>query len=333
MAIPESDISILIPTYRYRDMVVRAVASALDSGAGEIIVVDDRSCDGTIERLAAFRDPRLVVRENERNMGLWENHLHALGMARCPWIKFLQADDYLMSGGLAAYAGAVEQGVSVVWGAPTVRDEASGATTYYYALRRPRQLPPRAIQDACVFVGWLLGSPSHMMLRADAVVRSSCAWETGVSADIVVGAIAAAQGDTVLLPPGSIAQGSHPLQDARTQNARLGLQRWVRTLQLLRERPEPGLRRLANLWAVLNMRSTVRTSLGGIVRSEASIADVGGLAWQLLTGMTRADWTEIARERPLLREAAQARRGWQLPIDLDELLDGLAKIDDTRVAA
>jgi hypothetical protein len=42
VAIPQADISIIIPTYRYRDKVVRAVLSALASGAGEIIVVDDQ---------------------------------------------------------------------------------------------------------------------------------------------------------------------------------------------------------------------------------------------------------------------------------------------------
>lgn len=44
MPIPESDISILIPTYKYRDKVVRAVESALASGAGEVAITS-RPCE------------------------------------------------------------------------------------------------------------------------------------------------------------------------------------------------------------------------------------------------------------------------------------------------
>ena len=227
MPIAESDISILIPTYRYRDKVVRAVESALASGAGEIIVTDDRSGDGTIERLACFDDPRLKVLENEQNLGLWENHLHALSLATRRWIKFIQADDYLLPGGLAAYAAAAEEGVTVVWCAPLVTDDETGKVWRFHDLSAARRMRSRQMLDALLYGGWILGTPSHMMLRVDAIERDRQVWRRSISADLVVGSIAAARGDTVLLPHGAIVQGAHPLQDVKTQGLRLALERRV----------------------------------------------------------------------------------------------------------
>lgn len=220
--ISESNISILIPTYKYQNKVGRAVESALASGAGEIIVTDDRSRDGTMDRLAQYSDPRLVVRENERNLGLWENHLHALSLATRPWIKFIQADDYLLHGGLASFAAAAESDVTVVFGAPTVINDLTGEVSHFHHVDQHRRVSPAELQAAFLYAGWILGSPSHMMLRADAIERDPAAWQTAISADLVVGSIAAARGDTILLPQGAVGQGSHPEQDARKQKAPWG---------------------------------------------------------------------------------------------------------------
>jgi glycosyltransferase involved in cell wall biosynthesis len=323
MSIPESDISILIPTYRYRDKVVRALQSALASGAGEIIVVDDRGQDGTIERLAEFSDPRLIVRENDRNLGLWENHLVALSMATRPWIKFIQADDYLLPGGLAAYAAAVDEGVTVVWAGPTVKDDLTGETMQYHTLARRRRVKPRQLQAACLCVGWILGSPSHMMLRSEAIERDPEAWQTRISADLVVGSIAAARGDTVLVPHGALGQGAHPLQDAKMQSSHLILDRTVRSLAYLRNRPEPGLRRFSNLWTVLNFKSMLKTVSRGILRREDPTRDLIASAWHMGADLSVADWREIIEARAQLIYASGFRKSAKLPIDLDAVFRGL----------
>lgn len=321
MAIPEDDISILIPTYRYRDKVVRAVDSALASGAGEVVVVDDCGRDGTIERLQRYSDPRLKVHENTHNLGLWENHLQALGMATRPWIKFIQADDYLLPEGLRAYAAGAADGVTIVFGVPTVRDDLTGDVSYFHNLVRPRRIATEDLQQACVYAGWLLGSPSHMLLRSDAIEQDAAAWRTAVSSDLVVGSIAASRGDTVLLPAGAIGQGAHPLQDAKTQHAQLALERVARSLSYLRRRSELGLRRLANIWTGLAFRSAVKTAARGILCREGSAASTAMLPVSLLADLSYQDWQEVLRNRKLLADASAFRRASRAPIDLDELLD------------
>ncbi|MEJ6021306.1 glycosyltransferase family 2 protein [Ramlibacter sp. PS4R-6] len=320
MAIPESDISVLIPTYRYRDKVGRAVASALDSGAGEILVVDDRSDDGTRELVAAIRDSRLSFIENETNLGLWENHLRALGAATRPWIKFIQADDYLLPGGLAKYAAVAAADVSVVTAAPVMRDDATGETWLTYALAQPARLDWAAFERMCLCFGNFLGSPSYMMLRADAIDRDPALWRTQMSADMVAGAIAASQGAVVVLPPGAVGHGVHARQDAKTQRSVQGLQRMANSLAYLRARPEPGLRRLANLWTLANLRAMARTFVRGVVRDVDSRAELVRCLSRLLVDPSLTDWREMLAARTALSNALQARSRAGQPFDLQRLL-------------
>lgn len=50
----EADVSIIIPTYKRRTMLPKAMKSALASGAGEIIVIDNKSEDGTAEYIRSI---------------------------------------------------------------------------------------------------------------------------------------------------------------------------------------------------------------------------------------------------------------------------------------
>jgi hypothetical protein len=261
MPIPEDAISILIPTYRYRDRVVRALESALASGAGEIIVTDDCSRDGTIEALAPYRDPRLTVIENPTNLGLWENHLYALSLATRPWIKFIQADDYLLPDGLARFAAAADPDISVISGAPIVKDDSTGKTWLIYTLREPLTWTWPDFERACWLFGWVLGSPSYMMMRADAITRDPAAWRTVVSADMVVGAIAASRGRVRMLPPGAIGHGAHALQDSHTQYPSRGMRRALNSYAYLRATGDDRLRQLANAWSALGAPSARRRDL------------------------------------------------------------------------
>jgi glycosyl transferase family 2 len=331
MGIPESDISILIPTYKYRDKVVRALESALASRAGEIIVIEDCGHDGTIERLTAYSDPRLTVIGNARNLGLWENHLKALRLATKPWIKFIQADDYLLPGGLAKYAAVADVGVTVISGAPVLKDDQTGATSLTYTLSRPLQLDWPAFEAMCLRFGNFLGSPSYMMLRADAIERDPALWRTCMSSDMLVGAIAAARGSVMVLPPGAIGHGVHLLQDAKTQGTARGLARMANSLVYLRARPEPELRRLANLWTCLNTRPMLKTLVRGLMLREVSPASLMEPMWRMIADISCADWREIGAARATLGAARRARSTMATPFDLDNVLaEAFASLEGQR---
>jgi hypothetical protein len=315
MPIFEQDISILIPTYRYRDKVGRAVESALASGAGEIIVTDDRSRDGTMELLKGYDDSRLKVIENPTNLGLWENHLKALGHATRPWIKFIQADDYLLPGGLATYAAAAEPGVTIVWGCPTFIDDETGETTLRFRVPEPMRLRGSEMLDACLHLGWLLGSPSQVMLRAEAVTRDPGAWRTEISADLVAGSLAAAQGDVLLLPPGAIGQGTHAGQDAKTQGQGRGLQRMVNSIAYLAAQTDPAVARFAALWAAMNRRGALRNAARAVQLRQLSPTEALRLTVHLLRIAQGA-----RRGAATLRSARAFRAATRRPHDIERLV-------------
>ena len=98
-------VDIIIPVYNRAALVREAIGSALEAAPGlpvEIIVVDDASTDGTWESLAAYTDPRIRCFRMESNSGQSAARNHGLDAARGTYIKFLDSDDILTPGHLAA---------------------------------------------------------------------------------------------------------------------------------------------------------------------------------------------------------------------------------------
>lgn len=91
-AIPE--VSAIIPTYNRRELVVRAVRSALDQTrpVEEIIVIDDGSTDGTGERLAAEFGDR-IIQVRQANAGVSAARNRGMAMARGRYLALLDSDD------------------------------------------------------------------------------------------------------------------------------------------------------------------------------------------------------------------------------------------------
>lgn len=96
MAFPSSTplVSVVIPSYQHAAYVRRAVESVFEQTVTdlEVIVVDDGSTDGTPDRVAEIRDPRLRLvrlaenrREHARNVGI--------GLASGRYVAFQNSDD------------------------------------------------------------------------------------------------------------------------------------------------------------------------------------------------------------------------------------------------
>lgn len=90
-------VSICIPAFNHGEFVEEAVNSALAQTYErlEVVVADDRSADGSYERLTRIRDPRLRLHRNERRLGHAPNRNRAVALARGELIKFLDDDDRL----------------------------------------------------------------------------------------------------------------------------------------------------------------------------------------------------------------------------------------------
>jgi succinoglycan biosynthesis protein ExoO len=95
---PSPSISVILPTHNCAPFVSRAIGSVLDQEDGhalELIVVDDRSGDGTAELIQQRygTDERVVLVTSERNGGPGAARNQALARASGEWIGLIDADD------------------------------------------------------------------------------------------------------------------------------------------------------------------------------------------------------------------------------------------------
>ncbi len=98
-------VAILIAAYNAGLTLDRAIKSALaQPEAAEVCVVDDGSIDDTAARAQAWADAdgRVIVIRQPRNAGPASARNAGIAATSAPWIGVLDADDYLLSGRLAA---------------------------------------------------------------------------------------------------------------------------------------------------------------------------------------------------------------------------------------
>src|SRR5437879_11708497 len=92
-----STIATVIPLYNKEPYIARAITSVLAQTrpVDEIIVVDDASTDGSLERIKAFQDSRIRVlrRTDPRQRGLPATRNLGIRSATSRWIALLDADD------------------------------------------------------------------------------------------------------------------------------------------------------------------------------------------------------------------------------------------------
>jgi len=100
-----------MPAYNAERYVVSAVRSALDQSGTrlEVLVVDDGSTDRTAAEVRAIGDPRVTVISTAASGGCARPRNIGISRARAPYVSFLDADDLLKPGKLAASVAALDR--------------------------------------------------------------------------------------------------------------------------------------------------------------------------------------------------------------------------------
>lgn len=90
-------VSVCIANYNNGVYLGQAIESVLQQTIRdlEVIVCDNQSTDNSLEVARSFRDSRLRVYVNERNLGIYGNFARTTELARGKYLKFLCADDWL----------------------------------------------------------------------------------------------------------------------------------------------------------------------------------------------------------------------------------------------
>lgn len=96
MGDPAPGFSVVVPTYNRRGLLERALESVFAQTLAdfELIVIDDRSTDDTVEWLRANADPRLSVLINQGRKGASAARNVGVRAAKSEWIAFLDSDDW-----------------------------------------------------------------------------------------------------------------------------------------------------------------------------------------------------------------------------------------------
>lgn len=279
----EGDVSILIPTYHRGPWIESTVRSALSTGAGEVIVSDDASDDGTVEAVRRIVDHRLLIVVQPRRLGLWPNHRAALLLATRPWIKFLQDDDWLAPDALRQMLAHVGPETTIVSGLPIIEDWATGQRFAHFQLREPVCWSAGEYLPRFVIVGNSeLGNPSCTLFRSDVLDRSEAAWDDEMSWDLAANVVAAARGEVVLLPPGLVTVGHHQGQDTYQQSIRKSYVRFTNTIEYLRSCSDMSVRGIAERIActeglyqvAMTAQQVLRFRRGGLRRCSWSVRTI-----------------------------------------------------------
>lgn len=98
-------VSVVVPVYNVERFVGAAIRSVLAQGLTdfELIVVDDRSPDASLEICRGFDDPRIRIVSHAENRGLAGARNSGIRVARAPYIALLDSDDVWDPGKLAAH--------------------------------------------------------------------------------------------------------------------------------------------------------------------------------------------------------------------------------------
>ena len=95
----EVAVTICIPVYNGAEFISEAIESVLKQSFQdfEIIVLDNKSTDATLEVVKRFNDARITLLQNDTNLGMLGNWNKILGLAKGKYIKLLPADDAIYS--------------------------------------------------------------------------------------------------------------------------------------------------------------------------------------------------------------------------------------------
>ncbi len=102
-------VSICIPAYNSEKYIGKTIQSALSQTYQdfELVIVDDSSTDRTLNTIMEYKDPRIRLIENEKNLGPEKNWNKVLAEAKGKYIKLLHHDDLL-------YTSCLERQVAIL---------------------------------------------------------------------------------------------------------------------------------------------------------------------------------------------------------------------------
>jgi glycosyltransferase involved in cell wall biosynthesis len=226
-------VSICIPAYNAEPFIGAALDSVLAQTHQdfEIVVVDNRSTDGTWDVLQSYadKDARIRLLRNASNLGAVPNWNRATDACRHDFVKLLCADDSIMPTCLERQLAAFDDGVAMVCSQRTIVDESGKVLFKARGLSgmSGRVDGRRAIRRMAKSGTNPFGEPAAVMLRREAV-RAAGPFrdDFGYMIDVDMWARVLLHGDLVAIPEAlarfRLARTSWSREAAKRQGAEAG---------------------------------------------------------------------------------------------------------------
>jgi hypothetical protein len=224
---PSPLLSVLLTAYNREQYLAASIESVLAQTWRDfqLIIVDDRSTDGSVDIARHYErlDPRVRVVFNDRNYGQFANRNYAASLATTPYLKFHDSDDVMYPHCLAVMVPALEGEPRAGFGLSNSRSWPGGPV--------PMLLTPRqAYQREFLGFGLFMCGPGGALFRTDVFRQLGGFEDYGTPSDTVFWMKACARYPVLLLPgdlfyyrehPGQAFQGPDVLRQYATLNGHL----------------------------------------------------------------------------------------------------------------
>ncbi len=157
----------------------------------EIIVLDNKSTDNTVNVVAAYTDPRIKLFKNDENIGMLGNWNKVMTLATGDYIKVLPADDSIYPECLKLQSSILDQDlkkvISLVCGRKDIiNDDGKILFTRGFARRNMNVNGIKAINKTIRSAGNVIGEPGAVMFRRE-ILKKTGVFEGGIYLTIDLG--------------------------------------------------------------------------------------------------------------------------------------------------
>jgi glycosyltransferase involved in cell wall biosynthesis len=172
-------LSVCIPVYNCDQYIGEAIESVLNQSFTdlELVIVDNKSTDRTVEVIRKYKDPRIRLIQNESNIGMLANWNKSVNEAKGEYIKVLPADDFLYPGCLEKQCAVLDQDkdhkIALVTGRKKIIDD-KGKTLFTRGISRSTKIlsGSAAINRTVRSGGNIIGEPGVVMFRKEIVSKT-----------------------------------------------------------------------------------------------------------------------------------------------------------------
>lgn len=117
-SIPNDMVSVIIPNYNNEIFLKNVISKILANTYKniEIIIIDDKSTDKSIEIINKFLNDKIRLYENKENSGTYYSRNKGILMSKGGYILFVDGDDYIDSTYIEEMVGSLKKYEKTMWG-------------------------------------------------------------------------------------------------------------------------------------------------------------------------------------------------------------------------